>query len=39
MRTIERTTDGIPVIEMMDEEPVRTRGLQRVFGILRIAMG
>jgi thiosulfate dehydrogenase [quinone] large subunit len=24
---------------MMDEEPVRTRGLQRVFGVLRIAMG
>ncbi len=39
MRTIERTIDGIPVIEMMNEEPVRTRGLQRVFGILRIAMG
>jgi thiosulfate dehydrogenase [quinone] large subunit len=39
MRTIERTMDGVPAIEMMDEEPVRTRGLQRVFGILRIAMG
>ena len=39
MRTLERTRDGVPVIEMMHEEPVRTRGLQRVFGILRIAMG
>ena len=39
MRTLERTRDGVPVIEMMHEEPVRTRGLQRVFGVLRIAMG
>ena len=39
MRTLERTRDGVPVIEMMHEEPVRTRGLQRVFGLLRIAMG
>jgi thiosulfate dehydrogenase (quinone) large subunit len=39
MKTLERTRDGVPVIEMMHEEPVRTRGLQRVFGILRIAMG
>jgi len=39
MRTLERTTDGVPVIEMMDEEPVRTKGLQRVFAVLRVAMG
>jgi thiosulfate dehydrogenase [quinone] large subunit len=36
---MERTRDGVPVIEMMHEEPVRTRGLQRVMGVLRIAMG
>jgi thiosulfate dehydrogenase [quinone] large subunit len=39
MRTMERTRDGVPVIELMDDEPVRTRGLQRVMGALRIAMG
>jgi thiosulfate dehydrogenase [quinone] large subunit len=39
MRTIERTRDGVPVIELEDQEPVRTRGLQRVMGVLRIAMG
>jgi len=36
---MERTRDGVPVIELMDDEPVRTRGLQRVMGALRIAMG
>ena len=39
MKTLDRTRDGVPVIEMMHEEPVRTRGLQRVMGVLRIAMG
>ena len=39
MRTIERTRDGVPVIELEDQEPVRTRALQRVMGVLRIAMG
>jgi thiosulfate dehydrogenase (quinone) large subunit len=38
-RTVDRTAEGIPRIELMDAEPVPTRGLQRVFGILRVAMG
>ena len=39
MRTMERIRDGVPVIELTNDEPVRTRGLQRVMGVLRIAMG
>jgi thiosulfate dehydrogenase [quinone] large subunit len=39
MKTIERTEAGIPVIEMIDEEPVRTRGLQRSVAVLRVLVG
>jgi thiosulfate dehydrogenase [quinone] large subunit len=39
MKTLARTDTGIPVIEMMHEEPVRTRGLQRAVAALRIIVG
>jgi len=39
MKTIARTQAGIPVIEMIREEPVRTRGLQRVVAVLRVLAG
>ena len=39
MKTIERTEAGVPVIEMLHEDPVRTRGLQRSVAVLRVLVG